>query len=450
MNGKLVLTEAALDAMPEGMLVVDAGGRIRNINIAAAAIFGKDREHLLDLLLFDACGGSRPFASLVELVERGLKASTIIELGAGRQILAILRSLGGERPGRPSGTLVMLHDMQVFDHERERASKAGARPSFKLMGQRFVRPDLARQRRISAYLNQLITLGERAMKQDARVLLLGESGAGKTEIARYLHSYVAPPAAPFIHVNCGSIPDTLFESEMFGYDRGAFTGALSGGKKGLIEAADGGTLFLDEVGEIPLAMQVKLLKFLETGSVQRVGGSAEKAVKVRVIAATNRKLEEMVRSGEFRRDLYYRLAVIPLSVRSLSDTPELIEELVEHFVTMVNLRRETPLSLSRACKARLMAYSFPGNIRELQNIIQQISVVAGDVADTCHLPDAVLLEHMPQGGNGRDDGGLKARVRSFERQVIAEAIGRLGSKRKAAEALGVDIGTIVRKTQARH
>jgi transcriptional regulator with PAS, ATPase and Fis domain len=237
---------------------------------------------------------------------------------------------------------------------------------------------------------------------------------------------------------------------MFGYERGAFTGALSGGKKGLIEAADAGTLFLDEVGEIPLAMQAKLLKFLETGSVQRVGGSAEKSVKVRIIAATNRKLEEMVRAGHFRRDLYYRLAVVPLHVRSLSESPELIGELIDHFVAGVNLQRDQPLAISDECRKHLMAYSYPGNIRELQNIIQQISVVATARADAIHLPEPVLMRHAAQPGRLDDGGTLKSRVRAYERQLIEAAIGRLGSKSKAAEALGVDIGTIVRKTQGRN
>lgn len=450
MTSRAPSIEAAFDATPDGMMVVGAGGTIEAVNGSAARLLALDPQDLAGRRLFDALGHVRSCAMLVELVEAGLKASTMVELEGGRRLLAVIRRIGSDSPGRTDGMLVILHDLDVLDHERQRAAQPDRKPAFRLMGQRLPKPDLAHQRRISPYLNQLITLGERAMSQGARVLLLGESGAGKTEIARYLHSYVAPPTAAFVHVNCGSIPDSLFESEMFGYERGAFTGALSGGKKGLIEAADGGTLFLDEVGEIPLAMQAKLLKFLESGTVQRVGGSAEKAVKVRVIAATNRELAGMVADGAFRRDLYYRLAVVPLSVKPLAELPELVGELVDHFLALVNQRRDVPMRLAPACRARLMAYSFPGNIRELQNIMQQLSVMAADVAEVSHLPDAVLLEHMPHGTPAADDGDLKARVRAYERRVIEEAIGRLGSKRKAAEALGVDIGTIVRKTQARH
>ncbi|MCB1431963.1 MAG: sigma 54-interacting transcriptional regulator [Alphaproteobacteria bacterium] len=447
MSGKL--HDLAFEALPEGLLAVDGDGRVQTVNAAAAAMLGVVPERLMGHRLFDVVGALPAFTRLVELVETGLKASAVIELAGGRRILAMIRSFGGGKPGRSGGTLVVLHDLEVLDHERERAAHGG-RSSFKLVSQRHAKPDLERQRRISPYLNHLVTLGERAMKQGARVLLLGESGAGKTEIARYLHSYVSQPAAAFIHVNCGSIPDTLFESEMFGYERGAFTGALSGGKKGLIEAADGGTLFLDEVGEIPLAMQAKLLKFLETGTVQKVGGSAEKAVRVRVLAATNRMLEDMVKDGLFRRDLYYRLAVVPLKVRSLADTPELIDDLIDYFITAQNQRRERPLTLTPDCRSRLAAYSFPGNIRELQNIIQQVSVVAAEVADASHLPEAVLMEASHGNVGVMDDGDLKSQVRAYERRLIDAAIGKLGSKRKAAEALGVDIGTIVRKTQAKH
>lgn len=437
----------AIDALPEGVLVIDEAGLVRDLNAAAVTLLGFGRDALLGRRLFDSCGGFQPFSRLVELVEAGLKAETLIELEGGRQIMALIRRIGGELPGASQGVVVVLHDLQVLDHERERAQGGGKRPAFRLMGQRAAKPDLAHQRRISPYLNQIITLGERAMRQGARVLLLGESGVGKTEIARYLHTYGASPAAPFVHVNCGSIPDTLFESEMFGYERGAFTGALSGGKKGLIEAADGGMLFLDEVGEIPLAMQAKLLKFLETGSVQKVGGSTEKSVKVRIIAATNRDLAQMVQTGHFRRDLYYRLAVVPLSVRSLRETPELIGELIDFFVAGVNVQRDQPLVLSEDCRKYLMAYSFPGNIRELQNIIQQISVLAAGKADPSHLPESVLLRLVPQNAQLDDGGNLKTRVRAYERQIIEATIGKLGSKRKAADALGVDIGTIVRKTQ---
>jgi len=287
------------------------------------------------------------------------------------------------------------------------------------------------------------------------VLLTGQSGTGKTEIAKHLHALVCGDNRPFVHVNCGSIPESLFESEMFGYERGSFTGALQGGKKGLIENAGGGTLFLDEVGEIPLISQAKLLKFLEDGTVQRIGAATGKRVDVRVIAATNRDLDLMVEEGRFRRDLFFRLNVIALDVPPLRGRRELIEALIDLYVERANARRTPPLTLARDCRERLLEHDYPGNIRELANIVEHLSVVADGEAGAADLPPSVAERAAPAfvGGPGSESPhgfpniSLKDEVRAYETQLIGEAIRLLGSKRKAAQALGVDIGTVVRKTQ---
>jgi len=313
----------------------------------------------------------------------------------------------------------------------------------------------------------------RALHQGARLLLLGESGSGKTELARYLHRIVGTREEPFIHVNCGAIPESLFESEMFGYEKGAFTGALQSGKKGLIEAAEGGTLFLDEVGEIPLASQAKLLKFLEDGVVQQIGGRRGRRVSARIISATNRELWDLVMERRFRSDLYYRLAVITVELPPLRTQSALIGHLIDHFLDHANRMRRPALALGDDCRQALDGYDFPGNIRELHNIIQHLSVVADRQAVVAHLPDRVVgrrqavqdVAGVPASPEQRtalsesaaalgEDAGalslarpLKEQVRRFERTLIEQAIARCGSKRKAAKALGVDIGTIVRKTR---
>jgi transcriptional regulator with PAS, ATPase and Fis domain len=441
------------DSLPDGIVLLDAQGRVLSINVAAREMLGLGEDALPVPLAQMADRSNADLTELLDLIQAGRKAEILILAADGRQFLAALR-LVGNGGGQPVRALVQLRDLAVFDHERGRASTRESRQSFRFLSQQKLRPDLAHQRRISPELNRLLMLGERSMAQNARVLLTGESGVGKTEIARYLHASIGNQVAPFVHVNCGSIPETLFESEMFGYERGAFTGALQSGRKGLIEAADGGTLFLDEVGEIPLGMQAKLLKFLESSTVQRIGGQAEHTVKVRVISATNRDLEAMVRAGEFRRDLFYRLAVVPLTVRPLRESLELFDDLIDFFIAVVNQRRNAALEISKECRARLRQYSFPGNIRELHNIIQQLSVVAEAVAEVRHLPEAIrtfrarsIAPDMVEELLASD---LKEQVREFERRLIEKAIAQHGSKRKAAEALGVDIGTIVRKTQVRH
>lgn len=442
---------AVFDALPDGIILLSSEQKVQLINTAAAEMIGVPRDAALGLSFVNLAGRSTAdLAELLEIVESGRKAEALVRSGDGRSLMTSLRQVESEAT-KSICFVVQMRDLAVLDHERDRVGAKESRRTFRFLSQQKLRPDLAHQRRLSPQLDRLLTLGERSMTQNARVLLTGESGVGKTEIARYLHVSASTPNAPFVHVNCGSIPDTLFESEMFGYERGSFTGALQTGRKGLVESADGGTLFLDEVGEIPLPMQAKLLKFLESSTIQRIGGSTEHAVKARVISATNRHLEMMVKKGEFRQDLYYRLAVVPLAVRPLRQTPELLDDLIDYLMAVVNQRRLTPMSLADECRDRLRSYHFPGNIRELHNIIQQLSVMADKVAEVRHLPEAILAAGVPVdhrvGASDAPRADLKEIVRAYERQIIARAIDRHGSKRKAAEALGVDIGTIVRKTQ---
>lgn len=326
----------------------------------------------------------------------------------------------------------------------------------------------------------LMQRGLRALELGSRLLLLGESGVGKTQLARVLHRLSGAAGRPLIHVNCGSIPESLFESEMFGYERGSFTGASSKGKKGLVEAAEGGILFLDEIGEIPLSSQAKMLQFLEYSAVQRVGATNVKRLRVQVIAATNRDLRQMLSAGTLRRDLYYRLSVVSLTLPPLRECPEVIEKLIDRFLERVNRRRKVALRIDNGSRRRLRSYGFPGNVRELQNLIEHLAVVCekvvteGDLervlsdredSDRAHrsatrtvdpvisppLPESAADTHLaqaPEGQAGSPAEPLREAVRRFEARVIRETIKRAGSKRKAAELLGVDIATIVRKSRS--
>ena len=441
-----------LSLMPDGGVLLDGERLVKAINPAAAQILRVPIASVLGRS-FVSVLQTKPdvWSVLIERIELGEKSETLVKLPDGRAVLACLRSV--QRAGTPGfHLLVTLRDLDVIDHERRlAASPSGRTGAFRFASDRKLRPDLRRQRLISADLDSVMTMAERTIIQGARLLILGESGVGKTELARYLHEFADEERTPFVHVNCGSISETLFEAELFGYERGAFTGALASGRKGYIEVADGGTLFLDEVGEVPLAMQSRMLKFLETGTIQRVGSSEERTVRVRVISATNRNLEDMVSCGEFRKDLYFRLAVVPVRVKPLREAPELINEICDYFLTIINQTRATPLRLSPECRERLGHYAFPGNIRELFNVLQQLSVVAENAAAVEHLPAAVRERVNPAiQAQAALDADLKHQVRIYERAIIERAIATYGSKRKAAEALGVDIGTIVRKTQVRH
>lgn len=452
-----------LDRLPDGVVAVDRDGTVAALNSAAAAVnglralevIGRDLSGLIERSAVD-------WTEIADCYYARRKGDFLSRSENGRSVLSSVRQFRDD-VGNVELTLVIQRDLQVLDHLRRSAIGTERRDVFKFLADREIGPDFAAQRRISPAVDRVIGQGERALRQGARILLVGESGSGKTEIAKHLHRLIDSPETPFVHVNCGAIPESLFESEMFGYEKGAFTGALQTGRKGLIEAAENGTLFLDEVGEIPLPSQAKLLKFLEDGIVQRIGARSGRRVRTRIVSATNRDLWQMCRAGRFRRDLFYRLAVIPLEVAPLREQPALIEHLIDHFLGAVNQTREKRLRLTPDCRAALMAYAFPGNIRELHNVMQQLSVAAGEEAAAALLPP-----HMTEGGDpaGADmpepvrpaavvaqpplngaAGPLRDRVRAFERELILDAIARLGSKRKAARALGVDIGTIVRKTQ---
>ena len=212
---------------------------------------------------------------------------------------------------------------------------------------------------------------ERVSEASASVLLLGESGTGKELFARAVHLSSQRRDQPFIKVNCAAIPDTLFESELFGYERGAFTGAQTA-RAGWFEQADRGTIFLDEIGEMPLAMQTKLLRTLQEGTIIRLGGKREIKVAVRVVAATNRDLEQEVQRGTFRRDLFYRLNVIPIRLPSLRERPQDIRALTIHFLSRANQDNQRNVSLSAGALARMEQHPWPGNIRELGNVIERV------------------------------------------------------------------------------
>src|SRR5712692_9721968 len=223
----------------------------------------------------------------------------------------------------------------------------------------------------------VVAQAENAARTDSTILITGESGTGKDVLARLIHSKGARYLTPIITVNCGAFPETLFESEFFGHERGAFTGA-STLRRGLLEAADGSTLFLDEIGDLPLPMQVKLLHFLEQGRFRRVGSTRDQSADVRIIAATNRNLADEVERKHFRADLYYRLNVVALHVPPLRERPEDFPGLIDYFLGIYRQRFNRPaLDLSAAARQRLAEYAWPGNVRELRNCLERAAAILG-------------------------------------------------------------------------
>jgi transcriptional regulator with GAF, ATPase, and Fis domain len=282
-------------------------------------------------------------------------------------------------------------------------------------------------------MRAMLRLVDRVTASDVPVLLAGESGTGKELVARAIHINGGRSSRPFVSENCGSVPETLLESTLFGHVRGAFTGAAST-RAGLFDVADGGTLLLDEIGEMPLSMQTKLLRVLQNGEVRPVGGERTHVVDVRIIGATHRDLEAMVAAGTFREDLFYRLNVVSIRVPPLRERTADIPLLVAHFVEKHAAGRK--VKVTRAAMDRLAAFPWPGNVRQLENEIRRAFVLADDRIDVAELSDEVS-----RGGPSaaRNAGlGLKARVDALEAQLVRDALERTkGNQTRAAEALGI-------------
>jgi transcriptional regulator with PAS, ATPase and Fis domain len=281
---------------------------------------------------------------------------------------------------------------------------------------------------------------------DTSVLLLGESGVGKSMLARLIHQISYRKDRPFVKINCGTIPSSLMESELFGYEKGAFTGAVTGGKAGLIEAGHTGTVFLDEITEIRPEFQVKLLEVIEEKTFTRVGGSQPQRVDVRIIAASNRDLQTMMQRGEFRQDLYYRLNVIPIAIPPLRERQEDIPALVLNFLETFNRSHQSSKRIEPQVVDALKHYPYPGNVRELINIMERMLLLSDD--------DHLGLENLPEeirSGTSRlrdlNTRGLtlKESMQTLEAEVIRCALAETGSLSEAASRLQIHPTTLWRK-----
>ncbi len=293
---------------------------------------------------------------------------------------------------------------------------------------------------------EIRTLAMRIAQVDSTVLIHGESGVGKEMVAEMIHEGGKRKSKPFIKINCASIPENLLEAELFGYAPGSFTGASSKGKSGLFEAAKNGTIFMDEVGEMSLPLQSKLLRVIQEKEITRIGDTRPIAVNVRIITATNRDLEQMVKEKSFRKDLFFRLNVVPVFIPPLRERSEAIVPMIYHFLAKYNKRFGFSKQLDPEAVDILTTHGWPGNVRELENVIERLVVItAGEIIGATDIPDTI---RRPNGGgslptlSGRP---LKEILEEVEARAIAEALKTHGTTRKAAEALGVNQSTVVRK-----
>ena len=293
-------------------------------------------------------------------------------------------------------------------------------------------------------------------RYDCNVIIFGETGVGKEKVANLIQKNSDRKMQPFVKINCGAISPNLIESEFFGYEKGAFTGANSTGKKGYFEIANNGVMFLDEIGELPLEMQAKLLRVIQDGEFYRVGGTTPVKTNVRIISATNRDLEKFVEDGLFRRDLYYRLNVVPIRIPRLSDRPEDIPVLVNHFLSKYAEKFGTSRKINESAIDYLKQQPWPGNIRELENSVQRLiisskgeDITLMDVMRETHgeiFGGNVEMDEGEESNNGIDkELDLQSAVDEYEKGIIKYACEKYGSTRKAAKAIGISQTQLVRK-----
>lgn len=292
---------------------------------------------------------------------------------------------------------------------------------------------------------KVLELAEKVAPMDSSIFIHGETGVGKGVLARVIHDLSSRKDKNFIQVNCGAIPSALIESELFGYESGAFTGANKHGKKGLVESADGGTLFLDEIGEMPLDIQVKILHLVQDRTFMKVGGTKEKKVNIRIISATNKDLKQMIKNNQFREDLYYRLHVVPMEIPHLRERKEDILLLTDYFLKKFNEKYGQSITIDDHSKLILQLQDYPGNVRELENVIEQIVVTARK--------PIVTIEDLPSDLTYKDTAlvnltgiiPLKKALEETEKQLLSQALSTYKSTRKMAKALEVSQTTIMRK-----
>ncbi len=441
-----------LNAVDEGILAVDKEGKVTHINEVASKLFLSPATEPIGLSIEELLGTNH---YIIQTLQAG-KSYTLQE-GKTRKNGKNIRYLISSQPiinsrGQIIGAVATITEFRQVEAIISKVDKIRQRKTF---------DEIVFQ---SDKMNKLITAARTVARSSSTVLLRGESGTGKELFANALHAEGPRRFGPFIAVNCTALPENLLESELFGYEEGAFTGAAKGGKKGLFEQADGGTLFLDEIGELPLLVQVRLLRALQEGTIRRVGGSKEQLVDVRIIAATHRNLEAMVKKGEFREDLYYRLNVIPLHIPPLRERKEDIPLLAQHLIGKVSakLNKSEP-RLVRDSVAFLMNQSWPGNIRQLENTLERIvnlmdspEVMLQDLMAWTDMGEEkekeatlegkeVLQVEIPSLGHGLS---LKETVANVEKEIIVRVLAQYPSSRLAGQVLGVSNTTVLNKMKS--
>ena len=447
--------DAIIASSDDGLFICDGSGAILRINAASerlnmlrqADVVGRNIHELVDEGYIDN-------SVTLKVLKSRQRENLLQHTRSGRKLM-----LTGNPVFNPAGELIRVvvneRDITEIDALRKELEEQVAikdRMRHQMLEMQLTELNATR---IIARSPNMINALRQALKLsqvNTTVLIVGESGCGKGVIADLIHNHSARAEHPMIKINCGAIPESLVETELFGYKKGAFTGADQRGKPGYLELADGGILFLDEIAELPLSSQVKLLRFLEDGKVSRVGGTYLRQLDVRILCATHRDLPNMVAEGGFRQDLFYRLHVIPVRVPPLRERRACVLPLIQHYLDHFSgqLGLQQPPRVAREAMDALISYPYPGNVRELMNLCERMVVMAeGGRINMGDLPASVMAASagaINECADELEEGTSLAQIlETTERRVLGEARHRYHSQAQIAKALGVNQSTIARK-----
>lgn len=433
----------------DAMTITDCEGRLLLVNPAFERMMGINKSKALNRTVQDLTNeGFTDASAALKAFETGKEESVIINTHAGRQVLSTGVPFH-DHTGKIVRVYCNIRDITELNHLRqkyEQSQKLASKYLSELL--EFKKGKTFKFIAHSNQIKQMLETVYRIAVVDSTVLILGESGVGKDLVARMIHEASSRnDSGSFLKINCAAIPADLLESELFGYEGGAFTGAKKDGKAGYFEIADKGTIFLDEIGELPKKLQVKLLAVIQDQKITRIGGVREKDVDLRIIAATNRDLEEMVRHGDFREDLFYRLNVIPITVPPLRERKEDIPFLIIHYAALFNQKYNREVRFSRETIEVLCKYNWPGNVRELINLVERL-IVTGQDAMICpeHIPNKYNMRSELNPAQGEYSfNSLSNAVEKYELELVKRTLGLCKNREEAAGKLGISLSSLTRR-----